>query len=87
MTRYDLAPARLHGTVVVPSSKSMGHRLCICAGLSREGCIVDNIALSKDIEATNRCLAALGVPIRPAEPHTAGRRAFAYGPAGAPDPA
>jgi 3-phosphoshikimate 1-carboxyvinyltransferase len=82
MTSVKLTPARLHGTVAVPSSKSMGHRLCICAGLSREGCIVDNIALSKDIEATNRCLAALDVSIRPAEPATEGRHAFAYSPSG-----
>jgi 3-phosphoshikimate 1-carboxyvinyltransferase len=82
MTSVKLTPAHLHGTVAVPSSKSMGHRLCICAGLSREGCIVDNIALSKDIEATNRCLAALDVSIRPAEPATEGRHAFAYSPSG-----
>ena len=83
MTRYQVIPARLHGTVPVPSSKSMGHRLCICAGLSEGTCTVDNIALSKDIEATNRCLAALDVPIAEAEPAAAGRKAFTYGKGGA----
>lgn len=83
MTRYQVIPARLHGTVQVPSSKSMGHRLCICAGLSEDTCTVDNIALSKDIEATNRCLAALDVPLTEAEPAAAGRKAFTYGKGGA----
>ena len=56
MTIYKITPRLLHGTVLVLSSKSMGHRMCICAGLSGNDCIVDNIAVSKDIEATNRCL-------------------------------
>ena len=34
MTIYKITPRLLHGAVLVPSSKSMGHRMCICAGLS-----------------------------------------------------
>ena len=56
MTIYKITPQFINGSVLVPSSKSMGHRMCICAGLSGRNCIVDNIAISKDIEATNRCL-------------------------------
>ena len=33
MTIYKITPRLLNGSVLVPSSKSMGHRMCICAGL------------------------------------------------------
>ena len=49
MTIYKITPQFINGDVLVPSSKSMGHRMCICAGLSGRNCIVDNIAISKDI--------------------------------------
>ena len=78
MTSYKITPQLLHGNVLVPSSKSMGHRMCICAGLSGNHCIVDNIAVSKDIEATNRCLTALGVAVTEATSLHKGRTAFQY---------
>jgi len=78
MTTYKLTPALLAGKVLVPSSKSMGHRMIICAGLAEEDAVVDNIALSKDIEATNRCLSALGVSVEEAASLKEGRSAFLY---------
>ena len=78
MTIYKITPRSLHGSVLVPSSKSMGHRMCICAGLSGNNCIVDNIAISKDIEATNRCLTGLGVSVTEAPSQHKGRTAFQY---------
>ena len=39
----------------------MGHREIICAGLSAGTSIVDNISMSDDMEATLRCLTALGI--------------------------
>ena len=78
MTSYKITPQFLHGSVLVPSSKSMGHRMCICAGLSGNHCIVDNIAISKDIEATNRCLTGLGVTVTEAASLHKGRTAFQY---------
>ena len=54
-------PSRLAGNVVAPPSKSIAHRLLLCAGLAAGESIIDNIALSEDIAATLRCLAALGV--------------------------
>ena len=78
MTIYRITPHSLKGSVLVPSSKSMGHRMCICAGLSGNNCMVDNIAISKDIEATNRCLAGLGVSLAEVPSQHKGRTAFRY---------
>ena len=78
MTTYKIMPGALGGTVCVPSSKSLGHRLCICAGLAGQGSVVDNIALSQDIEATNRCLAGLGITVTEVPSAYAGRMAFRY---------
>ena len=78
MAIYKITPQPLHGSVLVPSSKSMGHRMCICAGLSGSHCTVDNIAISKDIEATNRCLAGMGVAVTEVASLYKGRTAFQY---------
>ena len=78
MTIYKIIPRSLHGSVLVPSSKSMGHRMCICAGLSGNSCVVDNIAVSKDIEATNRCLTGLGVGVAEVPSLYKSRIAFQY---------
>ncbi len=63
MKTVRIIPSALAGEVHVPSSKSMGHREIICAGLAEGTSIIDNISMSKDIEATCRCLTALGVKI------------------------
>ena len=78
MTTYKIIPHSLHGSVLVPSSKSMGHRICICAGLSGNSCVVDNIAISKDIEATNRCLTGFGVAVAEVPSLYKSRIAFQY---------
>ena len=48
------------GRVDAPPSKSMAHRMLICAGLSSGISIVKGIAESEDILATIDCLSALG---------------------------
>ncbi len=53
----------LKGEITAPPSKSMAHRLLICAGLSEGESIIDNIALSEDILATLDCLKELGAEI------------------------
>ncbi len=78
METFKITPRLLNGSVLVPSSKSMGHRMCICAGLSGNHCVVDNIAISKDIEATNRCLAGLGVTVTEVPSLHKGRTAFQF---------
>lgn len=76
MEKIRIIPSKLKGTVLVPSSKSMGHREIICAGLADGTSLVDNISMSKDIEATCRCLKALGVKIEPMTSNFAGRTAL-----------
>lgn len=76
MDKVKIFPAQLAGTVHVPSSKSMGHREIICAGLAQGSSIVDNISISKDIEATCRCLRAMGVTIEEVPSRFSGRTAF-----------
>ncbi len=55
---YPSAPV---GEVTVPPSKSMAHRLLICAGLAKGTSVIENVAFSEDILATLDCLSALGV--------------------------
>ncbi len=54
-------PSEPAGTVAAPSSKSMAHRLLICAGLAIGEKTVHGVARSEDILATLDCLRALGV--------------------------
>ena len=55
-----IEPARLRGAVTPPPSKSQAHRLLIAAALTGGVSRIDHVALSQDIEATIRCLEALG---------------------------
>lgn len=59
-----IEPSRLSGKVTAPPSKSMAHRLLICAGLSQGESTVRNIAYSEDILATIDCLEAMGAGIK-----------------------
>ena len=62
--RGEIRPSRLSGCVKAPPSKSMAHRLLICAGLSDGESVVRNLAFSDDVKATISCLRALGAEIR-----------------------
>ncbi len=55
-----ITPGKASGVVVVPPSKSMAHRMLICAGLAEGVSIVENIELSEDIKATLGMLEQLG---------------------------
>lgn len=57
----------LEGTVPAIASKSQAHRLLICAALGREPTVMHCAETSQDIEATVRCLNALGADIRRAQ--------------------
>ena len=76
MEKVKIYPAKLAGTVQVPSSKSMGHREIICAGLAGGTSIVDNISMSKDIEATMRVLRAMNVSVDEIPSMIGGRKAL-----------
>lgn len=55
-----ITPAKLHGPVTPPPSKSQAHRLIIAAALAQGESILTNVAQSQDILATIRCMEALG---------------------------
>ena len=59
----SIRPSRLAGSVAAIPSKSAAHRLLICAALSQGETEIYCPSLSKDIEATAACLAALGASI------------------------
>ena len=58
-----LAPHSLGGTVAAPASKSQAHRLLICGAFSEKPTKILCPETSSDIEATVRCLQALGAEI------------------------
>ena len=57
-----ITPTQLKGTITPPPSKSQAHRLIIANELAEGGGSIANLALSQDIEATRRCMAALRTP-------------------------
>ncbi|MBO5213678.1 MAG: 3-phosphoshikimate 1-carboxyvinyltransferase [Clostridia bacterium] len=61
--KLKITPSVAQGTVQAPPSKSMAHRLLICAGLSQGESVIENVAFSQDILATLDCLKALGATL------------------------
>ena len=51
------------GNVQVPPSKSVAHRMLICAALSDSPCTIVCQSVNRDMEATAACLNALGADI------------------------
>ena len=62
-----ILPGMRFGDVRIPSSKSIVHRLLICAALGQEKMTIRYDGLSRDIRATADCLNALGADIRAGE--------------------
>lgn len=58
-----ITPAKLCGTVTIPSSKSMTHRMLICAALANGNSEISNVTFSKDIYATIEALKSIGAII------------------------
>ena len=58
-----IEPGTARGTVAAPPSKSMAHRLLICAGLAPGESVVRGVDPSEDILATLDCLEALGASV------------------------
>ncbi|HBJ97649.1 MAG TPA: 3-phosphoshikimate 1-carboxyvinyltransferase, partial [Clostridiales bacterium] len=56
-----ITPSNLNGTFYAPPSKSQAHRFLICAYLSGEKGIINNIGTSKDVFATVSALKSLGL--------------------------
>lgn len=59
-----ITPSRLHGTVRIPASKSMAHRLLICAALAEGTSVISGVDMSRDITATMDVLSAFGASFR-----------------------
>lgn len=58
--KVSISKGKASGFVEAPPSKSMAHRLLICAGISKGTCTVHGIAESEDVLATIDCLEAMG---------------------------
>ena len=58
-----IAPSKAHGTAAAPPSKSMAHRMLLCAGLCPGESTVRGVADSEDTLATIDCLRALGAQV------------------------
>ena len=63
--QVTIHPGKLRGRVQAPPSKSHAHRLLICAALADGETAIEGAGASKDIEATARCLTALGACVAP----------------------
>ena len=59
-----ITPGLLSGSITPPPSKSQAHRALIAAALGEGVSMLKNVALSQDIQATIRCLEALGASFR-----------------------
>ncbi len=55
-----ITPSELSGSVEIAESKSYAHRMLICAALAKEPCKIICVQSSEDIDATVRCITALG---------------------------
>lgn len=60
----EISASKARGSVIAPPSKSMAHRMLICAALASGTSKIYNIARSEDILATIDCLSALGAEFR-----------------------
>ena len=67
MSAIKIIPAALKGKISVPSSKSLGHRAIIAAGLSTDNCIIENVVFSEDILATCNAMRDIGVSVSESE--------------------
>ena len=63
----QIQPHKLMGTVKIPSSKSIAHRMLICSALSKGVSQISGISFSKDIEATISVLKAFGADFQKSE--------------------
>ena len=60
-----ITPGLLRGRVEAPPSKSVAHRILICAGLADRPTRLMLEGTNSDMEATARCLRALGAEVSP----------------------
>ncbi len=61
--KAEIKPCRAEGKIYAPTSKSMAHRLLICAALSKGTSVIRGITQCEDVLATKDVLEALGAKI------------------------
>ena len=59
-----IEPGRACGSVRVPPSKSLAHRMAVCAGLADGVSMIRNVGDCEDVQATLDCLSLLGAECR-----------------------
>lgn len=62
--RVVITPSRASGTVKAPPSKSMAHRLLICAMLCEGESVVRGVSSCLDVSATIDCMRAFGAEVK-----------------------
>lgn len=62
--KVEITPSVAMGEITAPPSKSVAHRLLICAALAEGTSIIENIGTNDDVLATVKCLEALGAEIK-----------------------
>ena len=65
--KIEMRPATLSGLAWAPPSKSMGHRMLICAGLASGTSVVRGISDSEDMNATLDLLSLMGATYQKVE--------------------
>ncbi|KDR94494.1 3-phosphoshikimate 1-carboxyvinyltransferase [Peptoclostridium litorale DSM 5388] len=63
MKAVDINPKKLRGTVKIPPSKSISHRAIIAAALSEGESRIENVVMSKDMQATCSGMRSYGAQI------------------------
>lgn len=59
-----IKPSKASGNIQAPPSKSMAHRMLICAALANGTSRIRNVAYSEDILATIDCIEAMGAIVK-----------------------
>ena len=62
--RRIITPSLTGGTLRAIASKSVAHRLLICAAFAKESTQIECAQINEDITATVRCLEALGATVQ-----------------------
>lgn len=62
--RVIIEKGQARGSVAAPPSKSMAHRLLICAAFAEGESVIHGVSDCDDVKATLDCLHAFGVPVK-----------------------
>ena len=65
--KVEITPSQAKGEINAPPSKSVAHRLLICAALAEGVSVIENIGTNDDVLATISCLKTLGADIEIAD--------------------